>query len=370
MTQTWCAIPVYNNAGTIADVARRCRELIAKVVVIDDGSTDADLRILLKVLDVVVVRHSANLGKGAALLTAFRYAADHGGEYLITLDGDGQHFPDDLPHFLSRLSPDAILIGSRDKIVGVMPRSSRFGREFSDLWICIETGVIVRDSQSGFRAYPVRHVLNLRLNSRHYNLEMEVITRAVWAGLRIESVPIRVWYPDRSERVSSFRPFLDNLRISLLHTRLALRNLLPIPHRRFPHTPALPKQTVAQRLNRFREENSTPLGLAAAAALGILLGIVLWPWGPIAVLYLAWRLHLNKAAMFATVALCAPPALPALCLRVGQCVFRLPDRPHMTWFIGSHIVAFAAAPSVALLVYAGARTFRAYRIAESLRNPR
>ncbi len=97
MTQIWCGIPVYNNAATIADVARRCREQIASVVVVDDGSTDADLRDLLKSLDVAVVRHPSNQGKGAALLTALKFASERGAEYLLTIDGDGQHFPEDIP---------------------------------------------------------------------------------------------------------------------------------------------------------------------------------------------------------------------------------------------------------------------------------
>ena len=84
MIQIWCGIPVYNNAATICDVARRCREQIANIVVVDDGSTDADLRELLKSLDIAVVRHPSNLGKGVALLTAFRhgavrYGSDHRG---------------------------------------------------------------------------------------------------------------------------------------------------------------------------------------------------------------------------------------------------------------------------------------------------
>ena len=212
MTQICCGIPVYNNAATIADVARQCRGQIAGVVVVDDGSTDADLRDLLKTLNVTVVRHPSNQGKGAALLTALQFAAERGAEYLLTIDGDGQHFPEDIPRFLSRLSPDAILLGSRETIVGDMPRSSLFGREFSDFWICVESGASLRDTQSGFRVYPVKHVLNLRLVCRRYNFEMEILTRAIWAGLSVLSVPVRVWYPNRSERVSSFRPFMDNLR--------------------------------------------------------------------------------------------------------------------------------------------------------------
>jgi GT2 family glycosyltransferase len=353
MSEIWCGIPVYNNAGTIADVVSRCRRQITDVVVIDDGSTDADLRELLKPLDVPVIRHPQNLGKGKALLTAFDYAAARGAKYFITLDGDGQHFPEDIPHFVSRLDPDTILIGSRQKVIGKMPYSSRFGREFSDVWVCIESGAVASDTQSGFRAYPLESIQGLQLRSRHYNLEVEVVTRAVWAGLKIGSVPIRVQYLEGPNRVSSFRPFADNARISLMHTRLVLRQLMPIPHRRL--LPRDPKtRTFASLFKSICFQNSTPLGLAAAVAVSALLGILLWPWGVIAVGYVAIRLHLNKIAALVTLALCIPRSLPEFCIRIGQAV----ASPGWARFVGAHIVAFVAAPVAAALVYAIARRFQ------------
>ncbi|MGD0388023.1 MAG: glycosyltransferase family 2 protein [Tepidisphaeraceae bacterium] len=383
MTQVWCGIPVYNNAGTIADVVRRCREQINDVVVVDDGSSDADLRQLLKPLGVTVIRHAANLGKGVALMTAFEYAAQHGGQYMVTLDGDGQHFPEDIPRFLPRLSPDALIIGARREVVGTMPGSSLFGREFSDFWVCIESGRVVADTQSGFRAYPLAHILELRLNSRHYNLEVEVVTRAVWAGLKTENVPIRVRYMEPAQRVSSFRPFRDNLRISLMHARLVLRQLAPIPHRRLERRSMDHREdaknaknakntdiTIPLRalralrafavnlLKRVWEENSSPLGLAAAVALSALLGILLWPWGVIAVAYPAIRLHLNKIVALAVLALCVPKALPIFCARVGQSIVHVGASPGWTRFVGAHVVAFVASPAAALLVYAVARRFQ------------
>jgi len=353
MSDIWCGIPVFNNAGTIVEVITRCRSEIPDIVVIDDGSTDADLRELLKPLDVRVVRHPENLGKGAALLTAFEFAAQQGAKYLITLDGDGQHFPEDIGQFISRLSPDAILIGSRREVIGNMPHSSRFGREFSDFWICIECGAITRDTQSGFRAYPLEAVRKLRLASRHYNLEVEVVTRATWAGMKIVSVPIRVKYLEGDQRVSSFRPFADNARISLMHTRLVLRQLLPIPHRRLFAADAK-SQNLRSMWRSACYQNSTPLGLAATAAISALLGILLWPWGVLAVGYLAIRLHLNKIMAVATLALCLPKSLPALCVRVGRSV----AGPDWARFAGAHIVAFTAAPVAALLVYWIARQFQ------------
>jgi glycosyltransferase involved in cell wall biosynthesis len=349
MKNVWCAIPVYNNARTIADVAQRCRTQIEKVIVVDDGSTDADLTELLKPLDVTVIRHPKNLGKGEALKTAFQHAMENGAEYLITLDGDGQHFPEDIPRFLGRLSPEVMLIGYRDEVVGVMPGSSQFGREFSDFWIGIEAGRKVRDTQSGFRAYPLANVLRLPLSTRHYNLEVEVVTRAIWAGLRIESVPIRVEYHEPARRVSSFRPFMDNLRISLLHTRLVLRQILPIPHKR------IVQGNAGWSAASIIAENASPLGLAFAAAISALLGILLWPWGIIAVAYFAVRLHLNKIAALATLALCMPRSLAALCERIGRPMVQMGSSAAWARFVGAHVVALFAAPAAAVLVYAVAR---------------
>jgi len=347
--QTWCAIPVYNNAATIVDVARRARAQLPHVLVIDDGSTDADLREVLKDLDVTVIRHPKNLGKGAALATAFEAAARGEAKYIITLDGDGQHFPEDIPGFFPQFAPDAILIGRRDQITGSMPRSSLFGRDFSDFWIGVETGIVVHDTQSGFRAYPLRHVRELKIDSRHYNFEMEIITRALWAGLRVRSVPIRVWYPEGSARVSSFHPIRDNARISLVHAKLVARELLPIPHHR------LVENDHSAEVSWMRGICS-PMGLAAVTGLSALLGIVLWPWGPIAVLYIAGRLHLNKAAALFVIALTMLPAVPAFSMRMADHVLRLSAGPHLRWFVGSHIVAFTVAPALTLLVYLFAKS--------------
>jgi glycosyltransferase involved in cell wall biosynthesis len=330
--QVWCGVPVYNNVGTIVDVVKRCRQQLVKVVVVDDGSSDADLRELLKELDVVVIRHPTNLGKGAALLSMFHHAAEQGGEYLVALDADGQHFPEDIPKFLDRLEPRTIIIGRRDEVSGVMPKSSLFGREFSDFWVCVETGAQISDTQSGFRAYPLRGMLGLKLADRHYSFEIEVITRAIWKGMNVLSVPIRVWYPEVEKRVSSFRPVVDNLRLSWMHTRLVLQQLLPIPRRRI-NRPA------------WLEENATPLGLAAAAGVSALLSVVWGLIGVIVVFYLAWRLHLNKIMVLASL---------LLCMSIGEMIL-----PHngrgMRWFIEAHLLGFSMAAVMALVTYRIAR---------------
>ncbi len=343
----WCAIPVYNNAATITDVAQRARAQIANVLVVDDGSTDADLRELLKSLSITVIRHDVNRGKGAALLTAFKHVVDRGGRYVITLDGDGQHFPEDIPRFLFRLAPSTILIGHRSEITGTMPPRSTFGRDFSDFWIYIESGVAVRDTQSGFRAYPLPDVLQLRCGARHYNFEMEIITRAMWAGLNADPVPIRVWYPNAAERVSSFDPVRDNWRISKIHLRLVLRQLMPWPHRKFAlHRPP----------HEWLSENLSPLGISLAAAAGILPSVVLWPYGGLLAMYIALRLHLNKLHVVGWSGLLLLPAVPDLCQRVGRAT--VGDGSRLQWFVGSHLVAFTMLMLVIVATYTANRRER------------
>ncbi|MEI6070755.1 MAG: glycosyltransferase [Verrucomicrobiae bacterium] len=230
----WVVIPVHNNAGTIRDVALGCRGIVGNVLIVDDGSRDADLRELMSGTGIPVIRHETNCGKGAALLTGAREVAKRGGTTMIAIDGDGQHDPEDLPAFLQTIQedPDAIIIGERDMSGANVPGRSRFGRRFSDFWLRLETGLPLRDTQSGFRAYPVRHLLALPASGRKFDFEVEILALAAWAGLTIRNVPIRVWYPPPHERVTSFRPFLDNLLLTHRHVLIVLRRVLPLPHRK------------------------------------------------------------------------------------------------------------------------------------------
>lgn len=224
---TWCAIPVYNNAASAPGVARACRRQLPHVVVVDDGSTDGDLSLALADTDIVVLRHPQRRGKGAALRTALDHVASQGARWLITVDGDGQHLAEDVPRFFSRMAsePDALLVGCRDLSGTHVPGASRFGRLFSNLWVLVETGRYLPDTQSGFRAYPVPRVRELRLGCDHFDFEIEVLVRHAWAGLPTGSVPVNAVYPPAAERVSHFDKRSDNLRLSRLHAALVARRL-------------------------------------------------------------------------------------------------------------------------------------------------
>ena len=111
-----CAvIPTYNNGGTIAAVVRETLNECRDVIVVNDGSTDNTSVELRSIEGITLVEYSTNRGKGYALREGFKRALEMGFSYAITLDGDGQHYPSDICHFLTanQKHPGALIIGSR-----------------------------------------------------------------------------------------------------------------------------------------------------------------------------------------------------------------------------------------------------------------
>jgi len=220
--QVRTVVPVFNHGATLREVVRRALAQGPPVVVVDDGSTDADVAGLLSGLDVTVLSHARNAGKGAALRTAARHLAGEGVATMITLDADGQHDPGDIASFLPHFSggEDCLVIGVRDFAAARVPWRSRAGRCLSNLLVRLETGVAVADSQSGFRAYPVRLLAGLPCRAGGYAFEVEALVRGCWAGVRVLQVPVRVEYPPGDRRVTHFRVVRDTLAAAFLHARL------------------------------------------------------------------------------------------------------------------------------------------------------
>lgn len=220
-------VPTYNNAGTLRDVLQRIIGFIPSVIVIDDGSTDGTAAILSD-MPVTVLTHGRNRGKGVALRTGLEYARKRGWRYAISIDSDGQHFPEDLPLFVEavRQHPGALIVGSRDLNAENMPGGNSFANRFSNFWFALQTGRRLPDTQTGYRAYPLDRLPSLRLLTSRYEAELALLVFSAWKGVEIVPLPVRVYYPSPEERVSSFRPFRDFLRISLLNTCLCVLALV------------------------------------------------------------------------------------------------------------------------------------------------
>jgi glycosyltransferase involved in cell wall biosynthesis len=380
--RVWAALPVYNNGSTLRAVVEGCRALLDHVLVVDDGSSDCDVSGLLADLDITVLKHERNLGKGQAILTASRYIEAQGGAYMITIDTDGQHDPADLKEFLPLLAEDGsrLVIGSRDFTAINVPFSSKFGRAFANFWLRAETGIVVNDCQSGFRAYPVRHLNRLNFKGARYDFEAEVLAKAAWAGLELVTVPISVYYPTPAERVSHFKPLLDNLRLTRIHSMLVGRRLLPLPHKRLVAKTGKPDLSLLRHpgkvLRMLIEENATPEGLAMSAAIGMFLAVLpLLFLHTVVILYVSLRLNLNKIVSLNVQHLAMPPFVPAVCIEVGYYLRHgqwLTDLSFATvfaqfssrlyeWFLGSLIVGPVLAVVVGGLVFGTAAAIRKAR---------
>ena len=216
-------IPTYNNAGTLRRVISEVLNFASDIIVVNDGSTDATKSILNDLKDsIAIVSYERNQGKGFALKTGFRKALELGYEYAITIDSDGQHYAEDLPKFVRTIGENygSLIVGERDLSNVDINGKSSFANKFSNFWFCVQTGRRLKDTQTGYRAYPLKRLHGLSLLTSRYEAELELLVFAAWNGVEIISIPIRVYYPPQSERVSHFKPALDFTRISILNTIL------------------------------------------------------------------------------------------------------------------------------------------------------
>ena len=222
-------MPTYRNAGTVLDVVRRVLAQGLPLIVVNDGSPDDTARILAESgLPVTVLTHPQNRGKGIALRTGLAYAREAGYRYALTIDSDGQHFPEDIPVFLEAVDrhPGALVVGSRNLQADNMPGGNTFANRFSNFWFRLQTARNLPDTQTGYRAYPLARIPSLRLLTSRYEAELALLVFSAWKGVELVPVPVQVYYPEAGERVSSFRPFRDFARISVLNTALCVLALV------------------------------------------------------------------------------------------------------------------------------------------------
>ena len=225
-------IPTYNNEKTLLHVIDSVLEYSHHVIVVNDGSTDSTAALLQQRAEqICILTHPRNRGMGAAMVTGFRAARQMGYDYAITLDSDGQHYASDIPLFVEAIKrrPNAIIIGNRfdtslftEDVSANMKARSKFANKFSNFWFRVQTGIKLEDTQTGFRAYPLNKLYWLNCITPRYEAQLEFIVFAAWHNVKIESIPVHVYYPPPSEHITHFRPAKDFLRISLLNTLLTM----------------------------------------------------------------------------------------------------------------------------------------------------
>ena len=323
--RTLLVIPVYNHGKTLKAVAEKAIATGFPLLVVDDGSSDGGSAALAG-LNCQIHRLPENRGKGAAILAGASIADEQGFTAMITIDADDQHDPAEafkLCAEAARTPWPAIIVGAREMVQDTVPGASHFGRAFSNFWVRIECGADLSDTQSGMRLYPVRELLQLSLSRSRYDFEIEVLVKAVWAGIPVSSVSVTVHYPPADERVSHFHKIVDNWRLTRLHTRLFFRRLLPLPHKRLIAVDPAEKPQVFVKnplttIGNLCREHASPFWLAVAVWFGIFLGALpLVACHTVAIIYVTHRFHLNKIAAVAASQLCMPPVIPVICIEVG-----------------------------------------------------
>ncbi len=314
-------IPVYNHGQTVFKVIDHCRRIHDRILVVDDGSSDLD-REQIAASRVRWVHHGRNRGKGAAILTAAYIARQDTVTHIITIDADLQHDPDDIIHFIEAIKKDprALFVGKRDFSGTSIPKMSKFGRQFSNFWFRVETGYSIGDAQSGFRAYPVFLFNHLKFSQNHYSFEVEVLVKASWSGFPVKDINISVYYPPADKRVSHFRGFRDNLRLTHLNALLLFRSVMPLPHKKIimDADPGFSIFRPVISIRKFLAHNISPFEIALAGATGIILGILpLIFMHTIVILLVAGFFKLNRLVAVGTSQICMPPLMPALCIETG-----------------------------------------------------
>ena len=206
------------------------------VLLVDDGSETPvsnvlyswDVRQALEDGRVRVARFDKNRGKGSALQFAIQDLVGRGFTHMVTMDGDGQHHAHEICKLadLAKDHPWDLIIGDRKLKSATVPTISKFGRKFSNFWVNYQTGLHVKDSQSGFRLYPLFPLQNIKFISQRFDFEIEVLIRLLWNGIKVREIEIDVHYPEPGDRVSHLHKLWDNVRISLLNTVLVVVSLL------------------------------------------------------------------------------------------------------------------------------------------------
>jgi glycosyltransferase involved in cell wall biosynthesis len=217
------ALPVYNEVRHVNRVLDEVSQYSPDILVVDDGSADGTSGLLAARGDIRVVAHDVNRGYGAALQTAFRYAAEHGFEYLVTIDCDGQHQPQRIPEFVRACQGVDIVSGSRylRRFPGDSepPAQRRWINQLVTSELNRRLGLRLTDAFCGFKAYRVRAVANLTLTENGYAMPLELWVQAARAGLRIVERAVPLIYLDEKR---SFGGVLDDGSTRLEYYHLVL----------------------------------------------------------------------------------------------------------------------------------------------------
>ncbi len=234
-------IPCFNHGSTIRAVMDSLRPYQLPVIIVDDGCSASDRALIAETAaayadSCTLLTHTSNAGKGVAICTALQEAQRQGFAYALQIDADGQHDVQAVPRLLQRLQEKSagtaetpVFISGRPVYDSSIPTGRKIGRWITHFWVWVETlSFKIKDSMCGLRIYPVRETLALCPQcGRGMDFDTEIMVRLFWQGIEPDFLPVKVIYPPHG--ISNFKMLQDNIKISLMHTRLVCSMLLALP---------------------------------------------------------------------------------------------------------------------------------------------
>ncbi len=220
--KTAVVIPCRNESFTIGKLVAEVRQFLPQVFVIDDGSTDQTAH-LAEQAGAKVLRHEKSEGKGSALLRGWQHAFENGFEWALSMDGDGQHAPQDILHFLQSENAD-LMVGNRMANPVAMPWLRKNVNRWMSRKISRLTGHELPDTQCGFRLMNLNAWSKLQIDAAHFEIESDVLLKFIAAGYSVKFVPVQVIYKNEKSKI---HPVRDTLR--WLHSWRAARTIASRP---------------------------------------------------------------------------------------------------------------------------------------------
>ncbi|AMR34261.1 hypothetical protein A0256_23810 [Mucilaginibacter sp. PAMC 26640] len=314
-------IPRYINTETLALLLADVSAYTSNVFVAISGLTTEMAGVLNAYPFVKIVDCAENADKGLALRKSFKHALALHFEFAICLDADGQYFAKDIPAFVEKLETvrNAIIIGSRFTGQTDTGSKTNFSHKLASFWFKVATGVACSDTQSGFCLYPLYLMKNRKYVTNGDEFQWELLIRAAWGGIRIDSVPV-VYAP--KEIKSNLRLVVNQIRLNMLNLLAVLIAFVYIKPRNFFRlifVEKKAKELLKQHLFNF---NQSPALKATSVGVGVFMGIApIWGFQMITGLLFAAIFRLNKPLVAIASHISIPPMIPLvifLSFKAGQ----------------------------------------------------
>ncbi len=307
-------IPLY-NMGTIHKVLDGLAEYQLPIIIVDDGS-DLELHSSLQGrTGFTLLKHDTNCGKGAALRTGFEFAFAEHFTHVISLDADSIERTTIIPQLLEQIesNPEALWVGTRSDVEAKSKnRNSVITQKVDNILIKLFTGCKLLDSQSSFRAYPLRSLAPLELRSNRFEYEQEVLLEASWSGVELKEFELPVVSISSEEQISHYHPLKDLLRIGRVYASAMIKRFVN-PFASLKVEGKTSREKIANLVKQELVSHTTPLKGAFAFSLGVFMGVFpIHGFQVVSLMFLATKLKLNRPLAFLGVNISAPPFLPFL----------------------------------------------------------